>query len=226
MKRFSILLFSILFCGALVGGLWFSLRPRGEPEVREIYKEPHLEQKSVKQQQTEGSKTSDTTSASNKLESPDETPRDDIRNSLLAEEGFSLEEEAAFWEWLATHQEEFFPASVNDEGTEATGLSVGGGNKKPTYAELSKLVWTFYDLQSVLASYDIEFYLGRAICPLCSDRTLSTIVNGATGRRDFWRCRNCTGGRIKDMIHFVARMEGITVYEAAKSLADSAGLLK
>lgn len=119
-----------------------------------------------------------------------------------------------------------FPASLNDEGTEATGLSVGGGNKEPTYAELSKLLWTFYDLQSVLASYDIEFYLGRAICPFCSDRTLSTIVNGATGRRDFWHCRNCTGGRTESMIDFVARMEGITVYEAAKSLANNAGLLK
>ena len=222
MKRLSIL----LFCGALVGGLWFSLRPRGELEVRKIYKVPNFDQKSVEQQQTKPSETSSTVSASNKAVLSDETPRDDIRNSLLAEEGFSLEEEAAFWKWFATHQEEFLLASLNDEGTEATGLSVGGGNKKPTYAEISKLVWTFYDLQSVLASYDIEFYLGRAICPFCSDRTLSTIVNGATGRRDFWHCRNCTGGRIKDMIHFVARMEGITVYEAAKSLADSAGLLK
>lgn len=223
MKRFSILLFSLLFCGALVGGLWFSLRPRGEPEVREIYKEPHLE---VKQQQTARSETISKVSASNKAVSSDETLRDDIRNSLLAEEGFSLEEEAAFWEWFAIHQEEFFPASLNDEGTEATGLSVGGGNKEPTYAELSKLLWTFYDLQSVLASYDIEFYLGRAICPFCSDRTLSTIVNGAAGRRDFWHCRNCTGGRTESMIDFVARMEGITVYEAAKSLANNAGLLK
>lgn len=228
MKRFSILLLGLLLGSALLGVIWFSLRPDSEPEVQKIYKVPSSYQKSTEAQET---KRSDTFSAApivpvgpttNKTGSSDKDAQDDI-HSLLKAEGFSAEEIAAFWEWLATQQEE---EKLNGEETASTNINLEADIKKPTFIELSNLVRGFYDLQSIFEMYDIEFELGRAICPFCSSRTLSTIVNGATGRRDFWHCRNCLGGRSDDMFGFVARMEGITDYEAAKFLAERASLLE
>ena len=229
MKRFFILIFSFLICGALIGGLWYVLLLRGEPEVRKIYKVPHLEQKSVKQQQIERSETSDAVSASNKIESSDEATRDDIRSSLLAEEGFSPEEEAAFWEWLANqYYEDNSTKSVSDQHQEAVGLSAGYSSGELSYVELSELVGNAYNLEMVLELYGIKFNLDRrrAICPFCSSPTLSTTVDGSTGHRDFWRCSSCVVGP-KDFIDFVAGMESISNrYHALKYLAEQAGLLE
>ncbi len=223
MKRFSFLLISLLACGALCGGLWYVLQPRGEPEVQKIYKVPHLKQKSEKQQ-VKRIETSDVDFDSQKIQTLEETQRDNNRSSILSKEGFSPEEEAAFYEWLATHHKDFFTESINDKDT-VTELNVETISKKPTYSELYNLVWSVYDLKGILKSYNIEFKHGKYVCPFCNDHTLTTIVNGATGRRDFWHCRNCTGRRSKTMIPFVAKMEGISSYEAAKLLAESAGLL-
>ena len=225
MKRFSFLLISLLACSALCGGLWYVLQPRGEPEVQKIYKVPHLKQKSEKQQQIKQIETSDVDFDSQKIQTLEETPRDYNISSILSKEGFSPEEEAAFWKWLATQHKDNLTEPANEKNTKAAELNLDTDSKKPTYLELSKLVRTVYDLKSILDSYDIEFDFGRAVCPFCSDRTLRTTVNGATGQRDFWNCRNCTGGRSKTMIPFVAKMEGIGEYEAAKLLAESAGLL-
>lgn len=225
MKRFSILIFSFLICGALIGGLWYVLLPRGKHNVQKIYSVPHFEQKSVKQTQVKRSETSETFSATNKIESSDEATRDDIR-SLFTELGFSSEDESAFWEWLAKeYYKDDSSGSPNNQHQDMLGVSTGAISRKYSYVELSKLVRDAYDLGIVLNMYGINRIQGQGICPICSDHTFSTPIDGKSGKRDFWRCSNCTIGP-KRFIDFVVRMEGISRYEAYKYLAELADLLK
>lgn len=226
MKRFYIVLpLGLFFCGVLLSGLWVVLQPREEPEKAILYKSPVENTTLIKRAQIPR-----TGNPASKTEHANENPTDEAEDTvdlLLTKYGFTPEEEAAFWEWLAAQKKWNLSIveSVSDEQLQIDTQKEGSTLANIRLSMLLTPVISAYMLEDVLKEYGIEFVRGRAICPFCSQRTFRTTVDGSTGRRDFWRCRNCTHGP-KRVTDFIARMEGISSAQVLVFLAEDLGLLE
>ena len=202
MKIFSrIFIAVIIICGTILGILWFSSQLRNENEVTKIDKISPNQSRQVNSTQTEilpdSTKAADIEKPSLSEEShrikENTESESETAQSILADEGFTPEEEAAFWNWLATRHID--------------------------YEALYTQVINSYPLENMLKAYGIEFSgangTGTAICPFCGQNTFRTFVNAGTERRDYWHCNTCN--RVpKTIITFFAKMENISENQAAE----------
>ena len=214
--------FLIGFCVMIffLFGLWLSLKPDGESKVIKIYKSVPIHPKSVSDTGREHLNMSPVDPVP-KTEHLVESEKDDAAATRsLTDNGFSLEEEVAFWEWFAAQEADFH----GDEQVEVDKQEEMDLPEKIPYAELYKLVTDIYELEDVLKIYGIEFIRGRAICPFCFHHSFSTHVDGNDGTRSYWFCNNCSSGMSFKVIDFVARIEGLNRYKAAEFLIGQSGL--
>ena len=141
----------------------------------------------------------------------------------LVEEIFSPEEAEE-----PTAQEESNPIKTLSEESEASDTKEGGvGETVSLTALLYQLVVETCELEDILNEYGVflDDGGGSGYCPFCSEQTFSTMINGQTGRHEFWCCGTCTI-MSSDIVGFVSRIEGIGISEAIEFLAEREGLLK
>ncbi len=87
------------------------------------------------------------------------------------------------------------------------------------------MVTAVYDMEEVLNEYGIYVNeRNRAHCPKCDGYDFYLLENIRTGEANEWACMDCAwpGG---DVIGFVAWMEDVDGTEAARFLAERAGII-
>ncbi len=216
MKRIAIVIAG-LFCIFGLIALWCANQP--PPEVIKIYTAvPYAPKMShtpaaedVRSAYTAPSETAPLTAAG-------------AGDDPIAGDSTSPEEYSAFLDWLDALEGELSMATLTEEPEDVAAPEAETPTELP-YWELRKMVKDAYDMESVLNEYGI--YVdenNRAVCPKCTGYDFYLLESRTSGH-DEWCCLDCEypGG---DVIEFVAWIEGVEETEAARYLAERAGLLK
>ncbi len=216
MKSRFIFILSLLCIGGLIG-LWLA-REKPPPEVIKIYKAAPYGPKPVRTTQVEVTQPP-------VVFTPSETQdRGAPQDEPLAEPEFFPEEEAAFWEWLETLEAPL--AETTYDETETEGEQEADTPTEIPYLELVEMVKEVYELEDVLNDYGVFVdEWGNGYCPKCSSQDFHLMKYVKTGKYEYWCCMECKDGAY-NVVDFVAWMEGTSDTEAARYLAERAGLLK
>ncbi len=213
MKSRFIFIISILCIGGLIG-LWLA-REKPPPEVIKIYKAIPYNPKPISVLQEEEVETSTDATV------PETDYSDDTQTSapLLADPELTPEEEAAFWDWLASWEETVETEEVahqpeTEEITEPEGTST-----ELTHWQEIQIIDDIFPLKEIIAAYGGNPSGNGVQCPLCSHPDDFYITREGTS----WWCHTCSDGA-HDTFEFVSRAEGITREEAHELLAEQAGL--
>ena len=215
MKKLVRVFILIIICfGLVMGSLWVLQKTHRKTEVIKIYKTTPYEPKSVTAEDLEQASTSVYVSPDAKTKHPNRLVTDDVEITPLTEDELSFLEDLMFLEWTSTLETE-------DEIEENKKLQL-------TYGEIENLVLEEYQLLDILFAYGVTFdpYNWEGTCPICGTPDQFQVMhNGNTGRPDYWSCLApyCGDNGVAyypyDIIDFVAQMEGMKRYEAARHLA-------
>lgn len=221
MKTLLICILSLLCIGVLIG-VWRAKQT--PPEVIKIYKAAHYEPQSTRARVPLNvhAPATERVAKTEGTEYSDDFQTDHVLSEFSAE---FIPEEDEFGEWSTSldpeRSAEVFSGKREDIAEPETDTTA-----EIPYSELVKRVKEAYELEDVLNDYGVFLdEWGNGYCSKCTRMDFQLMKSVKTGKYEFWCCMACKDGAY-NVVEFVAWREGWNDTEAARYLAQRAGLLE